>query len=91
MIAEKLELFRTQTLVPLDPIDRKTQAVNDEIDQMIDSTMAMGIDSISVVDLPTVNSRAGLYIYLQSLVSVFSSFTVNSLSLPILARWKTSH
>lgn len=69
MIAEKLELFRTQTLIPLDPIDKKTQAAADEIDQMIDSSMAIGIDSIPVVDLPTVNSRAGLYIYLHSLVS----------------------
>ena len=75
VIAQKLELFRTQTLVPLDPIEEKRKAANDEIDQMIDSSMAMGamgamaIDSVPVVDLPNVNSRAGLYIYLHSLVS----------------------
>jgi mediator of RNA polymerase II transcription subunit 5 len=64
MIAERLEQFRIQTLLPLDPIDKKTQAANDEIDQMIDSSLALGI-----VDLPTVNSRAGLYVYFHSLVS----------------------
>jgi hypothetical protein len=39
---------------------------------MIDSTLALGIDTIPVVDLPPVNSRAGLYIYLHSLVSALS-------------------
>jgi mediator of RNA polymerase II transcription subunit 5 len=91
MIAEKLELFRTQTLVPLDPIDKKTQAANDEIDQMIDSSMGMGIDSIPVVDLPTVNSRAGLYIYLHSLVSESPSFIGKSFYLLLLACWETSN
>jgi mediator of RNA polymerase II transcription subunit 5 len=76
MIAERLDQFRTQTLLPLDPIDKKTQAANDEIDQMIDSSLALGIDTIPVVDLPTVNSRAGLYVYLHSLVSAFPSSPV---------------
>ena len=31
--------------------------------------MGLGIDSVVVVDLPTMNSRAGLYIYLNSLAS----------------------
>lgn len=82
MIAQKLELFRAQTLVPLDPIEEKRQAANDEIDQMIDSSMAMGamgaigIDSVPVVDLPIMNSRAGLYIYLHSLVNISFSSTI---------------
>lgn len=67
MMAQRLELFRTQTLLPLEPVDKKAQAANDEIDQIIDSTM--GIDAVPVVDLPVVNSRGGLYIYLHSLVS----------------------
>jgi mediator of RNA polymerase II transcription subunit 5 len=68
MIAQRLELFRTQNLLPLEPVDKKAQAANDEIDQIIDSTL--GIDVVPVVDLPAVNSRAGLYVYLHSLVSV---------------------
>lgn len=67
LIAERLELFRTQTLVPLEPVEKKTQVVSDEIDQMIDS--ALNVESIPVVDLPIINSRAGLYIYLNSLVT----------------------
>jgi mediator of RNA polymerase II transcription subunit 5 len=91
MIAEKLELFRTQTLVPLEPIDKKTQAANDEFDQMIDSSMAMGIESLPVVDLPNMNSRAGLYVYLHSLVSNLPQSIFESLYLPLLASWKASH
>jgi hypothetical protein len=72
MIAERLEQFRTQTLLPLDPIDKKTQAANDEIDQMIDSSLALGIDTIPIVDIQTVNSRAGLYVFFHSLVSALS-------------------
>ncbi len=68
MIAERLESFRNRTLIPLEPIDKKAQAANDEIDQIIDSSMALSIDAIPVVDLPVVNSRAGLYIYLHSLL-----------------------
>lgn len=69
MLSERLELFRTQTLVPLEPVDKNAQAANDEIDQIIDSTMALGADAITVVDLPIENSKAGLYIHLSSLVS----------------------
>jgi len=92
MIAERLDQFRTQTLLPLDPIDKKTQAANDEIDQMIDSSLALGIDTIPVVDLPTVNSRAGLYVYFHSLVSALSfSNVVETTLIFILARWETSN
>jgi mediator of RNA polymerase II transcription subunit 5 len=73
MIAERLDQFRTQSILPLLPIDKKTQAANDEIDKMIDSSLALGIDTVPVIDLPTVNSRAGLYVYLHSLVSRFST------------------
>lgn len=67
-IAERIELFRTQTLVPLEPVDKKTQAANDEINQLLESTIGLGMDSIPVVDLPVQNFRAGLYVYLNSLV-----------------------
>lgn len=84
MIAERLDQFRTQIPLPLDPIDKKTQAANDEIDQMIGSSLALGIDTIPVVDLPTVNSRAGLYVYLHSLVSESPSpLTKETLLIPL--------
>ena len=70
MIAERLELFRTQNLLPLEPLGKKPQAPNDEIDPNIDTNTELGIDSIPVVDLPVMNSRAGLYIHLHSLVSI---------------------
>lgn len=68
-MAERLELFRTQTLVPLEPVEKKPQVASDEIDQMIDSALSM--ESIPVADLPIINSRAGLYIYLNSLVGFY--------------------
>ena len=67
MFAERLELY-TKTLVALEPIDKKAQKAGAEIDQIIDSAMALGMDSIPVVEIPTMNSRAGLYVYLNSLV-----------------------
>lgn len=67
--AARLELFRTQTLVAIEPVDKKEITANKEIDEFLDGNVELGIDSIVVADLPTMNSRAGLYIYLNSLVS----------------------
>lgn len=65
--AERLNAFQTQTLASLEPVDKKQRDANTtEIDQIIDS---IGIDSIPVADTPVMNSRAGLYIYLNALVS----------------------
>ena len=68
--AARLDLFRTQTLVVIEPVDNKKIAADKEIDELLDGTMELGIDSIVVADLPNVNSRAGLYIYLNSLVGI---------------------
>jgi mediator of RNA polymerase II transcription subunit 5 len=67
--AARLELFRTQTMVEIEPLDKKEIAANKEIDAILDEGMGLGIDSVVVADLPTMNSRAGLYVYLNSLVS----------------------
>jgi mediator of RNA polymerase II transcription subunit 5 len=67
--AARLELFRTQTMVAIKPVDKKDIEANKEIDAILDEGMSMGIDSVVVADLPAVNSRANLYIYLNSLVS----------------------
>lgn len=67
--AARLELFRTQTMVAIEPVDKKEIEANKEIDAILDEGMGLGIDSVVVADLPTMNSRANLYIYLNSLVS----------------------
>ncbi|KAK6607257.1 Mediator of RNA polymerase II transcription subunit 5 [Botrytis cinerea] len=66
--AQRLDVFRTQTLITILPVDKKERAANAEINEILDSTIGMNIDNIVVADLPTVNSRAGLYIYLNSIL-----------------------
>ncbi|KAL7625778.1 mediator complex subunit [Parahypoxylon ruwenzoriense] len=65
-IASRLELFRTETLASFEPADKKKDATNPGIDDLLESTMAL--DNFVVPELPTVNSRAGLYIYLNAAV-----------------------
>jgi len=66
--AARLELFRTQTLVNIEPIDKKEIAAS----MLGSEEIELGIESIVVADLPVINSRAGLYIYLNSLVSTLA-------------------
>lgn len=67
----RLEVFRTQTLVAIEPPEKKEKDVmaSGEMDEILDEGMSLGIESIVMQELPTVNSRAGLYIYLNALVS----------------------
>jgi mediator of RNA polymerase II transcription subunit 5 len=65
--AGRLELFRTQTLAAMEPVGKKNEA-GKEIDDILEEGMGLGVDSMVVPDLPTMNSRAGLYIYLNALV-----------------------
>ncbi|KAI0376646.1 Med5-domain-containing protein [Hypomontagnella monticulosa] len=62
-IAGRLELFRTETLASFEPVDKKKDTTNPVIDD-IESTMAL--DNFMVTEIPNVNSRAGLYIYLNA-------------------------
>lgn len=66
--AAKLEFFRTQTLPTLLPLNKKEQAAETEMNDLLDSAIGIGIESLMVPDVPIMNSRAGLYIYLSSLV-----------------------
>jgi mediator of RNA polymerase II transcription subunit 5 len=66
-IAGQLELFRTQTLSKFLPADKKDAAVS-EMNSYMDNLL--GLDSFQLPDLPIVNSRAGLYIYLNAAVSL---------------------
>ncbi|PNP48362.1 hypothetical protein TGAMA5MH_00646 [Trichoderma gamsii] len=58
----KLELFRTEVLAPLDPVDKSKQAANAVMDDILDSTV--GVDNLVIPEVPITNTRAGLYIYL---------------------------
>ncbi|EDN91276.1 hypothetical protein SS1G_00679 [Sclerotinia sclerotiorum 1980 UF-70] len=77
--AQRLDAFRTQTLITILPVNKKEQAANAEINDILDSTMGMNIDNIVIADLPAVNSRAGLYIYLNSLQCLSDSERVEGL------------
>lgn len=65
-IAARLEFFRTETLASFEPADKKKEAANAEIDDILDSTM--GLDNFVIPEIPISNSRAGLYIYLNACV-----------------------
>jgi len=67
--AARLELFRTQTILAIEPVDKKERAADKEIEEMLEEGMALPVESMVVADMPTMNSRAGLYVYLNSLVS----------------------
>lgn len=62
----KLELFRTEVLAPLDPVDKSKQAANAVMDDILDSTV--GVDNLVIPEVPITNTRAGLYIYLGASV-----------------------
>ena len=66
--ASRLDDFRMGTLVRIEPVDKKERAADQEIEDILDEGMVLGIESLVVADLPIVNSRAGLYVYLNSLV-----------------------
>ena len=70
-VAARLEAFRTQSLVAIEPVEKKEKEVlaGGEIDAILDEGMGLGIESIVVQDLPTMNSRTGLYIYINALVT----------------------
>ena len=87
-IAARLELFLTQTLAVLEPVDKKVQAANAELNDIIDESMGLGIESIVVADMPVMNSRAGLYVWLNSLVCCIL-FTHEQESSTIIACCKT--
>ena len=72
--AQRLEVFRTQTILAIEPVDKKERAADKEIEEILEEGMGMGIENMVVADVPIVNSRAGLYVYLNSLVSWTQSF-----------------
>ncbi|PMB67923.1 Mediator of RNA polymerase II transcription subunit 5 [Beauveria bassiana] len=61
---ERLEIFRTQTLAQLDPIDEKKKAANAAMEELLDSTV--GSDNFVIPEILISNSRAALYVYLNA-------------------------
>lgn len=68
-IAARLELFRTETLAGFEPIDKKKEAANAEMDELLDETL--GLQNLAIPDLHVDRSRAGLYVYLNAAVGHF--------------------
>ncbi|KAI1444652.1 Med5-domain-containing protein [Annulohypoxylon stygium] len=62
-IATRLEQFRTETLASFEPVDKDKDTANPVMDDL-ESTMAL--ENFVVTEMPSVNSRAGLYIYLNA-------------------------
>ncbi len=65
VLVNHLELFRTDVLGKYLPAEKKDAA---EVNSYMDSLI--GLDSLQVPEVPIVNSRAGLYIYLSAAVSI---------------------
>ncbi|KAK2601945.1 mediator complex subunit [Conoideocrella luteorostrata] len=64
-LVDRLEMFRTDTLAKLDPVDKKRQAAdNAAMDELLETTV--GADNFVIPDLIVSNTRAGLYIYLNA-------------------------
>ncbi|KAG6014232.1 hypothetical protein E4U43_006794, partial [Claviceps pusilla] len=62
---DRLEMFRTDTLAKLDPIDKKNQAAaNAAMDELLETTV--GLDNFVIQDIPISNTRVALYIYLNA-------------------------
>lgn len=67
-IATRLDLFRTSTLASFEPADEKKREPSTDLDQLFDGTV--DLEHFVIPDLPIVNSRAGLYIYLNAAVGL---------------------
>ncbi|KAF6845347.1 Mediator of RNA polymerase II transcription subunit 5 [Colletotrichum musicola] len=63
-IATRLDMFRTSTLAGFEPADGRKNPSNAEIEDLFDSTVAL--ENFVISELPIVNSRAGLYVYLNA-------------------------
>lgn len=76
---ERLEIFRSETLARLDPVDKKNQAAaNAAMDELLETTV--GLENFVVPDIPISTTRAGLYIYLNASVSALRSLPTPRMS-----------
>ncbi|KAK5657305.1 hypothetical protein OQA88_3367 [Cercophora sp. LCS_1] len=59
-VAQRLSLWRTQTLAGMEPVVEQQKKEAAEVSGYMD---LMGMENFQVPEIPVVNSRAGLYIY----------------------------
>jgi len=67
-IVTRLEAFRTQVLPSWDPREE-----GEPVEEASYVDTLIGLDNFQVPLVPTINSRAGLYIYLNAAVSLAGS------------------
>lgn len=65
-IATRLDLFRTNTLASFDPDDERKEMSKTGMDHLFDNTV--DLEHFVVSDFPIVNSRAGLYVFVNATV-----------------------
>lgn len=91
-IASRLELFRTETLAAFEPAETKKEPGLSDMNSYMDNIL--GLERFQVPEIPVVNSRAGLYIYLDAAVSCVSEVLVGAIVkltfMDIIACWETS-
>jgi mediator of RNA polymerase II transcription subunit 5 len=66
-------MFRTQTLAAFEPVDKHREDEDAQVYEVYDQTL--GLEDFQVRELPTENTRAGLYIYLNAAVSAVNPST----------------
>ncbi|KAK3378393.1 mediator complex, subunit Med5, partial [Podospora didyma] len=62
-VTNRLDIFRSQTLASFEPVDKKDTAVS-AINSYMDNLI--GLENFQVPEIPIINSRAGMYIYLNA-------------------------
>jgi len=87
---ERLEVFRTKTLISIQPIDKKDIAASKEIDEMLGEGIEVNPDNVDVPELSIMRSRAGLYIYFNALVRKSMAFLVSPTNID-LVDWPASY
>lgn len=76
-IAAQLEMFRAQHLAPFgSSTDKKDAAAVSDMNSYMDSMMTL--DTFQVPEVPIINTRAGLYIYLSAAVSLGKTLELNT-------------
>ncbi|KAL8333077.1 hypothetical protein RB593_003021 [Gaeumannomyces tritici] len=66
-IAARLEVFRTETLAGFEPVDKAIEAAQGEMNALLDS--AVPPENLVLPEILISHTRAGLYIYVNSLLA----------------------
>ncbi|PBP18258.1 mediator complex subunit Med5 [Diplocarpon rosae] len=74
-IAGRLEIFRTETLAAFESPEAKEPKgeADKDIEEILQGGLELRVDSMVVEEIPVVNTRIGLYVYLNSLGDIRST------------------